>query len=590
MLIRMLHSFKLSVLLLSLFIVSAPLSARAEAGDELMRSKMLSDIDTMHNLFSYRYAPVEWKEHFASWTLEEATERAKERVMTLRKPTAKEFHRILRDFCYSMKDYHVGILFCSTESAHLPFDVMSAEGRYFISYIDHSKVSSSQFPFQVGDEILYFNHTPIGQVVDELIVTEERGATQETDQRKAENILTHRLGFMGHMVPSGRIKVTGRDSDGRMHAAKLQWSYTPERIDTHYTHLEDPGSRVTMAQVLNQEEQQGELRQRFYSYAEMKNPEVEFLRKLSPESCQSAHSAGDREGFLPELGDIVWQSKGKDLFHAYISVTPAGQRIGYVRVPTYMPSKGAEKAFGNLIARFEADTDLLIFDQMNNSGGSVLYGYNLLSMLVNEATPLPKDRMKLTQKKIHSLLEDSDWFSSIKNDKEAQWYLGKYFLGVSVTYELVKQMKIFTEVMIDEWNSGKSMTEPVHNGLFGDAVYPHPTHCYSKPILCLINEQDFSMADQIPAILQDTERAVLMGTRTAGAGGSVEDDENPDLFFGVWSISYTVSIGERTNGGDPIENLGVEPDVPYSLTVEDLQNNFSPFVSAIQEQVSVMLE
>ncbi|SCA64045.1 Uncharacterized protein TC_0248 [Chlamydiales bacterium SCGC AG-110-P3] len=583
------HWARLPAFLFSLIIASAPLTARAEAGDELMRSKMLADIDTMHNLFSARYAPVEWKQHFASWTLEEATKRAQERVTTVRKPTTKEFHRILRDFCHSMKDYHVAIKFHSTEEAHLPFDVMSAEGRYFISHIDHSAVSSSEFPFQIGDEIFYFDRLPIKKLVDELNMAEERGATTETDQRLAEMTLTHRFGTKGHIVPSGRIIVTGRDSYGKMHAAKLEWSYSPERVNTHYTHLEDPISRVTMAQMLNGEPEKSQLSHQLSALIEMTTPEVTFFQDLGPQSFQSAHSIGNREGFLPELGRIVWQSSDEDPFYAYICITPEGQRVGYVRIPTYHTGDtGEPEAFRTLIGQFEAQTDLLVFDQMNNGGGYPIYGYALLSMLTNEPLSTPKNRMKLTQEDIISFLYISDLLSLINSDKDAKEVFGETYLGIPVNCQLVEQFKSFLDTMIDEWNAGKSMTNPVHL-MFVDEINPHPTHRYSKPVLCLINEKDFSAADMIPAVLQDTGRAVLMGTRTAGAGGAVKASQ-PTLFFGAALVSHTISILERTDGFRPIENLGVEPDVPYTLTVEDLQNNFAPFVSAIQEQIDTMLD
>ena len=567
---------------------AAPLAAQTESENTLMRTKMLADIDTMHDLFAIRYAPMEWKQHFAAWTLEAATETAKARVMELETPTTKEFHRILRDFCHSMKDYHVSIYFHSTEQAHLPFDVMGAEGRYFVSHIDESVLSKSVFPFEVGDEILSFGFRPIGDVIAELVATEERGATAETDQRMAEMTLTHRVGAKGHYVPKGGIRVTGKTQNGQTQSVQLLWSYCPERVNTRPQHLIDHGARVEMSMMLTADETRQDMAGKLVRFTEMLSPEMEHLKAISPQSFDSKHGIGDREGFLPPLGRITGASDPEDPFHAYICETPDGTRVGYVRIPTYSAGlSGETEAFGELIDLFEEKTDVLVFDQMNNGGGYPHYGYCLLSMLTDKPLPTPKNRFKLIQEDIISFLEISDMLSLVTNDNEAQAFFGETYLGLPVNVQLVQFFKLFLDMMIDEWSAGKSMTDPVHLMMI-DEINPHYKHRYTKPVLCLINEKDFSAADFIPAVLQDNGRAVLMGTRTAGAGGAVRAS-SPTLYFGVAMVSHTITLAERTNSFRPIENLGVEPDVPYTLTVDDLQNDFAPFVEAIQAQVSSMV-
>jgi C-terminal processing protease CtpA/Prc len=46
----------------------------------------------------------------------------------------------------------------------------------------------------------------------------------------------------------------------------------------------------------------------------------------------------------------------------------------------------------------------------------------------------------------------------------------------------------------------------------------------------------------------------------------------------------TQSIAERVSG-NPIENLGCQPDIPYSMTAADYQTNYAPYVSAVKAAI-----
>jgi C-terminal processing protease CtpA/Prc len=138
---------------------------------------------------------------------------------------------------------------------------------------------------------------------------------------------------------------------------------------------------------------------------------------------------------------------------------------------------------------------------------------------------------------------------------------------------------------VDQWNKGRSLTEPTFiEGV--DQIQPSPTH-YTKPILTLINELDFSGGDFFPAIMQDNKRAVLFGTRTAGAGGFVREVQFPNR-LGVHSFSMTGSIAVRADGSR-IENEGVRADVQYEPTPADLQGGFQEYAAAVNAAVAKLL-
>jgi hypothetical protein len=78
----------------------------------------------------------------------------------------------------------------------------------------------------------------------------------------------------------------------------------------------------------------------------------------------------------------------------------------------------------------------------------------------------------------------------------------------------------------------------------------------------------------LAAILQDNKKATLFGKRTAGAGACAKRIKLPPNQLGVVSLTLPWTRAWRTNG-QPIEGLGVHPDVTYELTVEDLQGDYA---------------
>jgi hypothetical protein len=229
-------------------------------------------------------------------------------------------------------------------------------------------------------------------------------------------------------------------------------------------------------------------------------------------------------------------------------------------------------------------TDSLVIDQVNNPGGSVLYLYSLVSMLADQPMSTPRHRMAIAQADVVDALSQIEQLKSIKTEDDiakggpAIQALGG---GYPVTLEFVNFTRAYAQFIASEWTAGHKLTTPYWIGGV-DHINPSAVH-YTKPILLLINELDFSGGDFFPTIMQDNKRVTILGTRTAGAGGYVNDVTVPNN-TGVASFRVTQSIAERSTG-NPIENLGVAPDINYVMSVADYQNAFAPYVEAVQAAV-----
>lgn len=523
------------------------------------QKKMVQLIDSIAGVYESMYAPALWKKEFSNWTLAESVKTAKEQVLAQELAT-KDFHKIVKSLILSMKDYHVTISFFATESATLPFVVRGAEGRYFFVYINRDKLPKSEFPFNLGDELLALGDQSVDDIVKE-IKSGFGGNTNVTDQALAEMYVTSRRASRAVDVPKGPVTLKIKKKDGKTTEHQLIWNYKPEMVNKNLpTNFDMPKKKFDVQMSSNI-----------------------ALELMQETQASNKFGIGRRSSYLPALGTKIWEADKQMHHDAYIYMNEDKELIGYIRIPTYGAGEKESKQFVKTMKKMNEVTDKLVIDQLNNPGGSVFYLYSLVSTLTNKSMHTPKHYMAMNQKTIIEAIKSLKELDAIKNSDDLKKAMGGETIGgypVSMTF--LSFMKSYYQFYLDEWAQGKTLTSPYH--IYGvDKINPHPEVNYTKPILLLINELDFSGGDFFPAIMQDNKRATIMGVRTAGAGGYVLSGEIPNQ-FGVGSFAYTGSLADRVDN-TPIENLGVTPEVDYSLTVKDFQNNFKPFADAINEQV-----
>ncbi len=535
------------------------------------QEKMVADLDFMKHVLEVGYAPRIWKENHSKWNLNEALINSKASILSHDKITLKQFQQIVRDFLGSVQDYHVGVIFFSTESATLPFTIKGANGRYFIQSIDMQRLSPDVYPIEVGDEVIEFNGRPVLEVIAELKSLGGRHANPLTDQSLAEMTLTYRNGSLGDHVPKGPINVKIKStSDGRLQSYQLMWNYQHERIK-NWPEMSwiNEGMEAFMGPTQNK----GIIQQKKVFF----NP----IAKLhSHPLCGSKGKMSSSKSFVPPLGPII-ETIAEDTFYAYIYRNEQGKNVGYVRIPHYILNKESDfEQFENIINMMQNTTEALVIDQVDNVGGYVLSLYALASMLTDYPLETPKHRLMINQHEVFEAFAMLDILNLIQSDEDAK--LRIHSPACPKTYQQALFLKEFFRFIIDEWNAGRVLTNPIHiEGV--DQINPHPRCRYTKPILVLINELDFSAGDFFAAIMKDNKRAKLFGTRTAGAGGYVRVVEFPNS-NGIRLFTYTASIAERANK-QPIEGIGVTPDIVYKVTEEDLQYGYQSYISAVNQVI-----
>ena len=528
------------------------------AGSDL-KAKMLRELDVIYTAFDARYAPKEWKESYNGWNLEREIEVAREKVRSPQCNSLKDFHIIVKQLLKTTNDYHVKVNFRSSEHSVLPFRVQRAEGHYYVTWVN-SVFCPGMY---VGDEILAIDGQPIDRVIEGLKRQELGTVDSPTEQALAEMFLTFRAGQLGQQVPKGSLVVDVKNEIGFEKSLKVNWLYTGEQFsDAPFVGkamLNTPPKRVE---------------KRIWGIYSL----LEKVYKQDP----SSNPIGHKNSILPELGIKVWENKAESPFEAYIYLNQENQPIGFIRIPHYSGNTKDAKEFSRLINLFEKETEMLVIDQLNNPGGSLCYLLAVLSMLSPYPLDMPKERISMIQEDVAEAFEELERKTNSRFDPKSQ---KSFMLGYPLNDSTQQSLRNYAAFIVEQWNSGKTISDLTH--LQGVAqVEPHPWGCYSKPLLVLTNALDFSCADLLPAILQDNKRAIIFGTKTAGAGGAVREYSFPNL-LGVASYSLTSSIAERVNG-EVLENNGVKPDVEYEATAVDLQGDYVNYIELVNRIVHEM--
>lgn len=568
-------------------LIDAPLAFGIETG---MQVRMKTDLEVIHNVFQTQYAPIHWKMNEVGWSLPGEMALARAKIESKADISIKDYQRILKDFFYSLHDYHASINFYSTEAALLPFQLRSTNGRYFITGIDKEELPPELRTLQVGDEVLEFDGMPIDLAFKRFEEEELAPHKTATDRAFGEIFFTARFGAEGHLVPKGAcaVKIDHRGTR-RIKEYRTEWIYSAEEVANISLPLPYKGINAGLKNDFVPAFTSPNLSTHPALSKSMLAPLAEKL-KVAP-SVLEGHGLGARKSFVPALGRILWESSEEIPFHAYLFEAPFGakekkRKIGYLRIPDYVGSAEEVEQFRDIMERFEEESAALVIDQVNNLGGQVFYMYALASILSDSPLEVPMHRISLTQQEVAFAVDCIPELEAIQSEEEAHEVVGYSLNGLPVSMKTVQHMLDYFREIVDEWSLGNTFTKPLY--LWGiDRIDQDPFVRYTKPILILVNELDLSCGDFFPAIMQDNGRALLFGACTGGAGGFVLSSEHPNL-FGIKRVTYTGSLAERPSG-NLIENVGVRPDIAYALKEEDFINGYRHYANAVLEALAPLL-
>jgi C-terminal processing protease CtpA/Prc len=589
--------------------------------------EMRNAIDSIGHTFQVNYGPTPWKNEQYNWYLDQKLEETKQAITP--QTSIKEFQHHLNDFFKSMNDLHSCIIFHSTAFASLPFELRTTEGRFFVHrFMD--KLADNAFQILTpGDEILSMDGEPIKTVFDRFLAQTSVKNPSPSDIGYALSRFTRRAGATLSPMPENLKKTifeVRKKGSKTIRKMSYKWKYShesmPFRKGLHpvltIKPLEStPFYRALARADINVEIKQDNMliEQLFERLGTPTGKEViqAILNKYahSEDSLENELDEAkieeiirftkQKEGtVLPPLGKILWKSNPQDYFEAFIYELDTKQKVGFIRLQTFMPdntiniiwkilkqkklAKEPWDEFADKINYFKDRTDILVIDQTDNHGGADLYTFAIASMLSDTPLATSPDHHTLNSDLISSAVEISQLSEDelMKELEESNSFVNQTILGYPADILHMNRMISYYKYLLSCWKKGEVYTNPVHShGV--DKVIPSKKARYVKPIIVLIDEFAMSCGDVFPAMMQDNNRALLFGHTTAGAGGAVKKTDFPNR-LGIDFYAYTDTLLIRSNGM-PIENIGVSPDVQYHLTAEDLTNGYPGYIQALKEQI-----
>ena len=524
----------------------------------LTADQRLSDFDQLVNTVLRDYGPLHLKRTTIGLDFDKDVAGFKAKIAAAKGDT--EFYQLLAGFLATLNDAHVSSEVPSTYKSSLGFLTDRIEGKALIETIDRLRLPDSLFPFQKGDQLISLDGVPVGVIVAELNSQANTG-NPEGSLRIATARLTSRKQGSGFAVPKGIATVTvlpkGAAQPVTVTATWITSGDPILQLDDLQDLTDDDNKAVATAANGNDLISQLKKMDAFNSV--MPRSFLEDMQQIGVNDLGSPTSMFK----LPDGANAI---DGMPVTAAIFEV--AGKKIGILRIPEYTDD-GLLEVLTRALSIMETQTDALVLDQTNNPGGSV--------SLVSDIVGLFADKSYIDMNfKIRPSMKWIDTISGI-NDKIAAMLAADP--NDMAANALRARFQYLGEEFRDSIAQKRFLTKPVSlnlTGTFG-TIQPNTVVHYSKPVLLLINELDFSGGDAFPAIMKDNGRVTLFGTKTNGAGGNVA--EYGPLTNSFFKFNLTESLMVRPNG-QYVENAGIKPDVQYGITEDDFMNGYRGYVKA----------
>jgi len=512
------HAFGGTMIRILLFAWLIPFSVGAV---QIRADQRIEDFDQLVSWIRNDYGPMEFKRTVLGVDFESITKKYRDAVTS--GGSDEDFRYLLARYVGEFRDAHCTLRYPTKTVANLGFIADLVSDSVVIDIIDRSLLPADEFPFERGDVILSWDRRSPLAVAQELS-RYLNVSYDPTGLRAGVFFLAHRK-VSRVPLPTDPVTLSiQRRATGVVETVTLNWNFKEPEVKVN------PAMPAGLSDMCSEQS------------------------RIQPPSSAK---------LIPDVP-----------FTAFSFESPKG-RIGFIRIPHYYPQndRGEEVAqerfdqYQRVIEEFERTTEGLIIDQDFNCGGSVVFVNKMVSLFYDRPFQPAAFAFRASSDQVRGLRSQLNKFSVVDEG---------YFEFKSVVDEIERTLK-----------RGDLMTKPLPMRGFmevklnmpgGNWIQPNAIR-YTKPIVLLINEMSGSGGDLFPALLQDFGRARLLGTRTMGAGGHLWDDPHLQLKHSRAEVNLTRSMIYRPSGR-PIENYGVEPDRPYSISRDDFMNGYVRYLEA----------
>ena len=497
---------------------------------------------------------------------------------------ADEFRQLMIAMVAEFRDGHTNLGRLVHNAASVGLLTAAIDGQLFVAGV-HPELfhrDSSMKDVQVGDKILLVNGTPVQELAYQFLPYMQTGTYENRFNMALESVLERQYSILRRVPEGERVEILFyRPGEGE-YLAKLPWvefeDYIKERARHPYRFPQPFESLVREKDMVYG---MGGLVKSYFKYGlehTVQPGQIVNLGELyNLELMQKAQAQG-----RPQTPSMSWSSSlgpsGSPVHMGEPLVRPVtrlpvytirhhGMTVGVLRLPSYS-SPNSDYAnelawLQEMINRLELNTDVLIVDQLSNTGGAVMMVTELLSMLSPEPLQTVAADWRLSETLLSSNKQSARMASGPKGGNYADYRINEL---------LLKDMEMKMRAG-EKWSGFQpSFGDFEEKGEGFGTVYPSKEGVYTKPILVLNDNRSASGGDFLPRILQANGRAVIIGEISAGLGGPVY--RKTDSLPGSQMSFRCTSAFCVTADGQPIENIGTVPNIFREINSRDLGDNF----------------
>lgn len=608
-----------SLRFLAPFVCALPLVACAGVGSEktgasgeelrgITQVEALAELSQIGDAIRAYYGPLQFKKQRFGFDLDAALAKAKGEITAGQ--TEADFVRPVYELIASLHDGHVSYEYPlqgdQTGSVSLPMLVSPIEDQYVVTAVGQN------VGVKKGDSLVSIDGMTPAQMAALLDPIDQVATPESTKHYTAMNMTFRPFYAPKELQPQGaNAHVVMKGADGRQYTLDIPWraeqgglagQVQPPQQPSAQPASPSPAVPTTGAfsnrlnyllakknelasTVLDQGASQPwyltpQVRQQ-YGVVEV-NPKAATLTPLGVTVPATDATAPDASRYI-QLRAFKYKYASKTVLIVRIPqfIVPQNNYdenvawlAGLLQENLAAPHAGAALA--------DTPADVVVVDDTSNPGGNVAFVEGLVSLFAT--APIPNIVMA------HHA--DRKWISNYlsaanQSDATEQPVWLDRMHQVETAYDANKWLTGFFP--FSGYYQGPKVAASADMDTGASTIKPHPQVQWNKPVLVLHDELSGSGGDVFPALLQAGHVAKTFGARTMGLGGTVEP---------VITLPYSNAVLHLTRGlmgpynasGDPklIENEGVTPDYPYSLTIADFRAGYVGYVKAFSDVATTL--
>lgn len=517
---------------------------------QMSPSQRRVDFEQLAGFVAKAYAPYEWKRDafgFDALKLERWLRRVEAAKSDL------EFFEICAEYVASLRDLHSGFYLPSDYLATINLGADLYDGKALIDAIDRSQLPASRYLFEIGDEIVSVDGESAREWIARISRQQSFANERATRRWALDQWFYREQAVMPRAPETGDTAtvVVRRRTTGAEETYEIPWTKT----GTPYVVVGPVPSPSTRLAIKSD------------------GPGVAFQRSIERLATRRTPAAKRVRGFgslrpaftMPSTFSTRYgASTGSYIYSG--TYTSGPYTIGFIRIPSFPSSAFASSSMlrqlDSEIEYMRGRTDGLVVDVMRNPGGSVCLTNEILRRFIPYPFRTIGDEFRPTWAVVQQF----------RNDLEDAVNFGATDIEVLLLEAWLKDI----ETAYSE-NRGRTGQIPACG--FSLELQPLRDDAgnawgYDKAMIVLIDEFSTSSADVFPSIIQDANRALMVGQATAGGGGlSMESTLG---LYSETSASLSITLGVRPTPrkapglpeSDYIENIGARPDIELDIMTE----------------------